>query len=87
MKKEYYLQTYDENHQTVILDRHRDYYEPFGLFTLCLFIAQKINKELYLGVTCFRYDPVLKTSELMFDIEPKIQYLETIKKLFEPHDV
>lgn len=87
MNKLFYLQTYDFDGNQIVLDNHRDLYEPFGMFSICMYVADKFHRELGIGVTCYAYDPELKTYELMFDLVPEHSYLRMLKQLFEPHEV
>lgn len=81
MKKIYYLYTYDVNGDSIVLQNHLIIYEPQPLFSLCLFMAQKITK-LYagVGVVCYEYDIENSDYSIMFDICPTS--IDYIKKIF-----
>lgn len=87
MAKEYYLQTYDDKYNIVVLDNHSEIYEPYFLFSNCMYVAHKFHKQTGLGISCYCYDQDFKSFELIFDLQPEIAFLSMLKKLFEPHEV
>lgn len=81
MNKTYYLHTYDFNGDSIVLQNHLLIYEPQSLFSLCLFMAQKVTKFYTgVGVVCYEYDNETLDYTIKFDIAPSS--IEYMKKIF-----